>query len=180
MSDLRQRMEKTLEATNESLKSIRTGRANPDLLSKIQVNCYGTQVPLQQVATVSVPENMMLQLNVFDKTVLQDVEKAIQVSNLNLNPSTEGTVIRLRLPELTEERRQDLVKVAKKYVEEGKVSLRHIRRDYMDHLKNQEKNGEITEDEHKKSQEDTQKTIDQFTKDLEDLLKKKEQEILTV
>ena len=180
MNDLKTRMEKSISSAKDALSSIRTGRANPDLLNKVMVSAYGAMMPINQVASVSVPEPTMLQLNVFDSGVVQSVEKAILTSNLNLNPSTEGAVIRLKLPELTEERRQELVKVCKKYVEDGKVSIRNIRRDVLDSAKSQQKNNEISEDELKSLQDQVQKETDSFISQLDSLLKEKEKEILTV
>ena len=180
MNDVKTRMEKSITSAKEALSSIRTGRANPDLLNKVMVSAYGAMMPINQVASVSVPEPTMLQLNVFDSGVVQSVEKAILTSNLNLNPSTEGAVIRLKLPELTEERRQELVKVCKKYIEDSKISIRNIRRDVLDIAKSQQKNNEISEDELKSVQDQVQKETDFFVSKLDSLLKEKEKEILTV
>ena len=180
MNDIKTRMEKSITSAKDALSSIRTGRANPDILNKVMVSAYGAMMPINQVATVSVPEPAMLQLNVFDSGVVQSVEKAIMVSNLNLNPSTEGAVIRLKLPELTEERRQELVKVCKKYIEDGKVSIRNIRRDFLESAKSQQKNNDISEDELKSLQDQVQKETDSFISQLDTLLKEKEKEILTV
>lgn len=177
---IQSRMQKTLDNTKSSLTSIRTGRANPDLLSKVQVDYYGSHVPLQQVASISVPEPMMLQLNVFDKSAIQNVERAIMTSDLNLTPQTEGNVIRIRLPELTEQRRHDLVKVVKKHGEEGKVAIRNIRRDELDYLKEQEKEKEISEDEYKRESDVIQKVTDKYINQIDELIKHKEEEILKV
>lgn len=180
MSTLSERLEKTLTATRHIISGIRTGRAHPELLNKIYVSYYGSTVPLQQVASVSVPEPTMLQLNVFDKSAVQEVEKAIQKSDLGLNPNVDGTVIRLRLPELTEDRRKDLVKIVKKTVEDGKVALRNIRRDVIDEIKAQEKAGDFSEDESKREQERVQKEVESHSVQLDKIAHDKEKEIMTV
>jgi len=178
--NLETHMEKSIESVRHQLQSIRTGRANPELLSRIQVEYYGTTVPLQQVATISVPEHNILMLNIFDQNAVKDIERAIQTSDLNLTPQTEGNIIRLMLPELTEERRQDLVKVVKKAGEDGKVAIRNIRRDHMDQLKTQEKNKELSEDEAKRLHDTAQKLTDTYTQKIDQLIKDKESELLTV
>ena len=180
INDMDVRMKKTVEKTKELLATIRTGRANPDILSKLQVDYYGTKVSLQQVASVSVPESRVLMLNIFDKGAVQSVEKAITSSGINLTPLTDGTVIRLRIPELTEERRKDLVKQVKKQCEDGKVSIRNIRRDYMDTLKSQEKNKDISEDEVKILQNDAQKITDKCIEEIDKISQEKEVEIMKV
>jgi ribosome recycling factor len=180
MSDLKPRMEKSVESLKSQLASFRTGRASPDLLARLMVNCYGSPVPLKQVAAVSVPESRTLMLNIFDKGTVKDVERAIMTSDLGLQPQTDGTVIRLRLPELTEDRRKDLVKQVKKAVEESKIAVRNIRRDYLDEVKAQEKSKGITEDESKKRQDDAQKITDQYIGILDTLAKEKEAEVMKV
>ncbi|NQY74132.1 MAG: ribosome recycling factor [Candidatus Margulisbacteria bacterium] len=173
-------MKKTLENVHSNFQTIRTGRANPDLLSRIQVSCYGSMVPLQQVASVSVPEPMMFVLNVFDPQAVREVEKAIMNSDLGLNPQTEGAIIRLRLPDLTEERRKELVKLVGKFSEEGKISLRNIRRDILENLKTQEKNKDISEDDLTREQQSVQKLIDEFTAQIDKNTQEKEAEILQI
>lgn len=180
MADIKERMQKTVDASRAQLKTIRTGRANPDLLSKIQVDYYGSTVPLNQVASVTAPEPMLLQLSIFDRSAVQAVEKAIQISDLNLTPNTDGNVIRLRIPELTEDRRRDLVKIVKRVVEESKVALRNIRRDEIDALKAMQKDNEISEDDFKREQEDVQKITDDFVSALDKMGQSKESEIMTV
>ncbi len=180
MQQMTEKMEKVLEATRKHFGSIRTGRANPDILSHVMVDYYGSFVPLKQMANISVPEAQLLQLNIFDAQSVKSIEKAIQTSDLNLNPQTEGTVIRLRLPDLTQDRRKDLVKLVKKYAEEAKVALRNVRRAFMDELKAQEKNGDISEDDSKKSQDAAQKEIDRYSADIDEMARKKESEIMTV
>jgi ribosome recycling factor len=180
MTDLKDRMDKSVEALKGQLASFRTGRANPDLLSRIMVSCYGSMVPLKQLANITVPDNRVLQISVFDKTMVKDVDKAIQLSDLGMNPSIDGSTLRLRLPELTEDRRKDLVKQVKKVLEEAKISLRNIRRDAVDDLKKQEKAKELPEDESKRLQEDIQKLTDKYITTLESLVKDKETEIMTL
>lgn len=180
VKDLQNKMEKALDHIKKELSTIRTGRANPDLLSKIQVEYYGSYVPLNQVASVTVPENMMLVLNVFDRSVVKAVEKAITSSDLNLNPLTEGSVIRLRLPELTEDRRKELVKVVRTRAEDGKIALRNLRRDFIEELKKQLKNKEITEDDHKRGQDEAQKLTEKYTHQIEASVAQKEAEIMKV
>jgi ribosome recycling factor len=180
MSSLSERMGKTIESTKKHFATIRTGRANPDILSFVQVEYYGTKVPLQQLASISVPENTMLVLNVFDKSAVKDIERAIMVSDLNLNPQTDGSIIRLRFPELTEERRKEFVKLVKKQAEEGKVAIRNIRRDEIEELKKMEKNKEISEDDLKSEQEEVQKQTDKYSKRIDEIANEKEEEILKI
>ncbi|NBV42853.1 ribosome recycling factor [bacterium] len=180
MSELKSRMEKTVESLKSQLNGFRTGRANPELLSKLMVNYYGSTVPLKQVGAVSVPESRVLLINVFDKGAVKEVERAIMTSDLGLSPQTDGMMIRLRLPELTEDRRKDLVKQVKKAVEEAKVGIRNIRRDYVDEIKAKEKNKAITEDDSKRQQDDAQKTTDQYIGILDSLSRDKEAEIMKV
>lgn len=180
MSELNSRMEKSVESLKSLLQGFRTGRAAPELLNKIMVSYYGSPVPLKQVAAISVPESRVLMLNVFDKGAIKDVERAIMTSDLGLQPQTDGSIIRLRLPELTEERRKDLVKQVKKAVEESKVAIRNIRRDFVDAIKAKEKNKELNEDDSKKQQDDAQRTTDQFIGILDTLAKDKEAEIMKV
>lgn len=180
MSQLTDKMQKTVDVVKGHLGTLRTGRANPEILSKIMVEYYGSLVPLQQVAAITVPESTMLMLNIFDKGATKAVEKAIQSANLGFNPNTDGSIIRLKLPDLTEERRKELVKLVKKHIEDGKVSLRNIRRDEVDSLKAQEKAKTISEDESKTQQDSTQKTTDKFIGILDQLGKDKEAEIMTI
>ncbi len=180
MADLKQRMEKSVESLKGQLASFRTGRASPDLLNRIMVSYYGSTVPLKQVAAISVPESRVLMLNVFDKGALKDVERALMTSDLGMQPQTDGTMIRLRLPELTEDRRKDLVKQVKKAVEDAKIAVRNIRRDELEDIKGLEKEKLITEDDAKKQQDTVQKTTDQYIGILDGLAKDKEAEIMTV
>lgn len=180
MNDLKDRMEKSVDSLKSHLASFRTGRANPDLLSKILVSCYGSMIPLKQVANITVPDNRVLQISVFDKNMVKDVDKALQISDLGMNPSVDGTTIRLRLPELTEDRRKDLVKQVKKVLEDAKISMRNIRRDAVEDLKKQEKAKELPEDESKRLQDDIQKLTDKYISILDQLAKDKETEIMTL
>ena len=177
---LEEKIEKSMERLKGQLGTIRTGRAKPDLLSRIQVDYYGSSVPLQQLVNISVPENTVLMLTVFDQSATQHVERAIMSSDLNLNPQVDGNIIRLRLPELTEERRKDLVKVVRKELEEGRVGLRNCRRDVLDRVKAQEKEKEISEDESRSISDDVQKIVDRYMGKIEDLGKEKESEIMTL
>jgi len=177
MSDINQKMQKSVDTFKHKLAGIRTGRANPDLLASVKVDYYGSLTPLPQVASVSASDNTTLVVNIYDANAVSAVEKAITTSDLNLNPQTEGSLIRLRLPDLTEDRRKELIKVVKKESEECKIAIRNIRRDYLDAVK---KDDSRTDDDLKFEQDKVQKVIDQFTKDIDALVSKKEAEILTV
>lgn len=177
MSELESKMKKTIEATKSKFASIRTGRANPELLSRIQVEYYGSMVPLNQTANVSVQDGNMFIISVFDANAITSVQKAIQNSDLGLNPNTEGSVIRLQLPDLTEERRTELNKIVKKEAEEGKVALRNQRRDYLDNIKRQD---DATDDDIKHETNQVQKLIDKYTSEIDSLAQEKEAEIMQV
>jgi len=178
--DTEERMKKTIEATRREFAVIRTGRATPALVERIMVDAYGTAMPIQQMASIGVPEARLLVIQPWDKSVIGDIEKAIHKSDLGINPSTDGNVIRLVFPSLTEERRKELVKVVRRKTEEGKVALRNIRRDVMDFLKEMEKEGEASEDEVHRAQERIQKVTDKWSEELEKLQEAKEKEILEV
>ena len=180
MDDNKEKMQKTVSNLQKQLNSLRTNRANPDMLNGIMVDYYGSQVPLVQVAAITVPENMVINLNVFDKSAVKSVEKAIQASSLGINPNTDGNLIRLNLPELTEDRRKDLVKISRKRGEDSKIALRNIRRDVVEAIKQQEKDKEITEDESKKEQQAIQTLTESMNKAIDDILSAKEKEILTI
>ena len=180
MDDNKEKMQKTVSNLQKQLNSLRTNRANPDMLNGIMVDYYGSQVPLVQVAAITVPENMVINLNVFDKSAVKSVEKAIQASSLGINPNTDGNLIRLNLPELTEDRRKDLVKISRKRGEDSKIALRNIRRDVVEAIKQQEKDKEITEDESKKEQQAIQTITETMNKSIDDILSSKEKEILTI
>ena len=180
LNDLKRRMEGAINALKHELGRLRTGRASISMVEPVQVEAYGSHMPLNQVATVSVPEPRLLSVQVWDKSMVKAVETAIVNSNLGLSPATEGQVIRLRIPELNEERRKELVKVAHKYTEAAKVAIRHVRRDGLDVLKKQEKDHQISEDDEKRLANDVQKATDAAIGDVDKLLATKEKEILTV
>ena len=177
---LEEKMSRTIEALKTEFTTIRAGRANAQMLDKIRVDYYGTPTPINQVGAISVPEPRTLMINPWDKTAMPEIEKAIRNSDLGLNPTNDGQVIRISVPALTEERRKELAKQASKVAEEFKVRLRNERRDANDKLKKMEKEGEITEDDLKKSQDEVQKLTDKFVKEVDALLKAKEQDIMAV
>jgi ribosome recycling factor len=179
-NDLQRRMTGAIANLRQELGGLRTGRASANLVEPVQVEAYGSMMPLNQVASVSVPEPRMLSIQVWDKSMVHAVEKAIVNSNLGLSPATEGQVIRLRLPELTQDRRKDLVKVAHKYAEAAKVAVRHVRRDGLDILKKMEKDAGLSKDDHERMADQVQKTTDQNIAEIDQLLAVKEKEILTV
>ncbi|MHB8147556.1 MAG: ribosome recycling factor [Vulcanimicrobiaceae bacterium] len=178
--DVESRMTKCVDATQAEFAAIRTGRATPALLDRLHVEAYGQAVPLKQVAGVSTPDSRTLVISVWDKGTVGDIRKAIEKSDLGLTPNIDGTTIRLVVPPLNEERRKDLVKVMKKKAEDGKIAVRNVRHKAHDELKTQFKNGEITEDEHKRMQEQLQKATDRFIKDIDSLVASKEKEIMEV
>ncbi|MFA8437474.1 ribosome recycling factor [Pueribacillus sp. YX66] len=174
------RMKKAVSNLSRELASLRAGRANPSLLEKIQIDYYGAPTPLNQLAGVSVPEARMLLIQPYDKSVVDEIEKAILKSDLGLTPSNDGDVIRITIPPLTEERRAELVKLVKKYAEENKVSVRNVRRDINDDLKKSEKNGDITEDELRRLTDDVQKLTDKYVDEIDKVAEEKEKEIMEV
>lgn len=180
INELKRRMQGALGALKQELGALRTGRASAHLLDPIHVDAYGQSMPLNQLATVSVPQPRMLSVQVWDRSMVVPVEKAIMAANLGLNPSSEGQVIHLRIPELNEDRRKELVKVAHKYAEAAKVAVRHVRQDGMETLKRLEKDHKISEDEHKRHSGDVQKATDQSIADIGAMLTTKEKEIMTV
>jgi ribosome recycling factor len=180
LNELKRRMQGAISALRQELSGLRTGRASANLLEPVQVEAYGSHMPLNQLATVSVPEPRMISVQVWDKSMVHAVEKAIINSNLGLSPATEGQVLRLRIPELNEERRRDLVKVAHKYAEAARIAVRHVRRDGLDVLKKMEKDHSISEDDHKNMGDQVQKATDQAIADIDQMLASKEKEILTV
>jgi ribosome recycling factor len=177
IQDATRRMDRSVESTHGELNSIRTGRASAALLDRVQVDYYGQKTPLKQLATINVPEPRMLTVQPFDPNAIKDIERAIQESDLGLNPSNDGKLIRLPIPQLTEERRQELVKVARQIAEEGRVAVRNVRRDVIHHLKEEESVG--ADDEHR-AEERVQKLTDEHVKKIDDLLKRKEAEITEV
>lgn len=180
LAEVKRRMQGATAVLKQELGGLRTGRASPGMLDPIQVEVYGQSMPINQVATVSVPEPRLLSVQVWDNSAVKSVEKAIRDSNLGLNPQTEGQVIRLRIPELNQERRQELVKVAHKYAEAARVAVRHVRRDGIDHLKNLKKDGHVSEDEIKRHEGEVQKATDQSIAEIDQLLAAKEKEIMSV
>ena len=180
INELKRRMQGATQALKHELNGLRTGRASASMLEPVQVDAYGTHMPLNQLATVSVPEPRMISVQVWDKTMVKAVEKAIIDSNLGLSPATEGQVLRLRIPELNQERRKELVKVAHKYAEAAKVAVRHVRRDGLDTVKKLEKNHEISEDDQERLANEVQKATDGVVSEIDQMLAAKEKEILTV
>jgi ribosome recycling factor len=179
MNDLKRRMQGAIAALKQELGGLRTGRASSALLEHLQVDAYGSHMPLNQLATISVPEPRLLNVQVWDRSMIHPVEKAISNANLGLTPSTEGQVIKLRVPELNEERRRELVKVAHKYAEAARVAVRHVRRDGLDLLKKLEKDHKISEDDHERQSGEVQKATDATIGDVDKMLAGKEKEIMT-
>jgi ribosome recycling factor len=180
LAELKRRMHGALAVLKQELAGLRTGRASPHLLDPVQVDAYGTHMPLNQVATISVPEPRLINVQVWDRSLVHAVEKAIINANLGLSPATEGQVLRLRIPELNEERRKELVKVAHKYAETARVAVRHVRRDGLDVLKRLEKEHKISEDDHKHQGDLVQKATDEAISEVDHALAAKEKEIMTV
>ncbi len=180
INELKRRMHGALSVLKTELNGLRTGRASAHLLDPIQVEAYGSTMPLNQVATVTVPQPRMISVQVWDRSMVNAVEKAIQAANLGLNPTIEGQVLHLRIPELNQDRRKELVKIAHKYAEAAKVAVRHVRRDGLDALKKMEKDNAISQDDHKRMDGDVQKATDQSITEIDQLLATKEKEIMTV
>lgn len=180
IDDYKKRMDGALTALQHEFGGLRTGRASPSLLDPIQVEAYGGVSPLNQVAGVSVPEPRMITVQVWDRSIVQAVDKAIRASNLGLNPIIDGQSLRIPIPPLTGERRAELAKVAGKYAEQARIAVRNVRRDAMDHLKKLEKDHAISQDEHKKLGEDVQKATDDHIRKIDEALKHKEEEITQV
>lgn len=174
------KMEKVINHLREDLAGLRAGRATPALLNKITVDYYGTPTPVNQVANVSVPEPRMIVITPWEKSMVNPISKAIMTSDLGLNPNTDGAVIRLSLPQLTEERRKELVKTANKHTEEARIGVRNLRRDIIDGVKKAEKAKEITEDESKEGQDKAQKLTDKMMKEIDKVIENKEKEIMEV
>ena len=175
-----EKMKKAIAATQRDFASVRTGRAAPALLDRISVDYYGTETPIKGMANISVPDARTLLIQAYDRQSVQLIEKAIQKSDLGLTPNTDGNVIRLNIPMLTEERRKELAKVLSKSAEEGKIAIRNVRRDGQDALKRKEKAGELTEDERKRGEDQVQKLTDRFVKELDELLAAKTKEVMEV
>lgn len=175
-----QSMQKTIEVVRKEFASLRAGRATPALLDRINVDYYGTPTPVNQLATISVPEPRLLVIQPWDKGSIADIERAIMKSDLGITPASDGNVIRLAVPQLTEERRKDLVKFVRKKGEEGKVAVRNIRRDTMDQLKSEQKNSGYSEDELKRYQDEAQKLTDRYVKEVDKVVAEKEKEIMEI
>ena len=178
--DYAKRMDKALNHLEEEFGAVRAGRANPKVLDRIVVEYYGSETPLNGVATISSPDARTLVVQPWDTKLLKDIQKAIQSSDLGINPQNDGRVIRLTFPQLTEDRRKDLVKQVKKYCEEAKVAMRNIRRDGMDYVKKLKKNSEITEDDQKKAEKDLQDLLDKYIKKADEALAAKEKELMSI
>jgi ribosome recycling factor len=180
LADAKRRMDRSIEATHNEFNSIRTGRASPALLDRITIDYYGTATPLKSLASISAPEPRLLVVQPFDPSAIKNIERAVQESDLGLTPSNDGKVVRLPIPPLTEERRKDLVKIVRRVAEDGKVAIRNVRRDVMQHLKELVVNGDVGDDEERRAEQQVQKITDEHTKSIDDLLKVKEAEIMEV
>lgn len=180
LRDAEARMQKSIEATRHDLQVIRTGRAHPGIVERVEVDYYGSKLPLPQVATITAPEPRMLVIAPWDKNALPAIERAILKSDLGLNPSSDGTIVRLAIPQLTEETRRNLIRQLHRRIEEGKVAVRNIRRDLIEDLRRLKKDGDIGEDEEKRTESDAQKVTDRYIHDLDHMQKVKEGELLEV
>jgi ribosome recycling factor len=180
LAEVQDQMQKTVESTQRDFNTIRTGRANASLLDRIVVEYYGMETPLKSLATISTPDATTIAIQPFDRTSMGAIEKAISLSDVGLTPSNDGQIIRLNIPPLTSDRRKELVKLAAKLAEEGKVAIRNIRRDAIDAIRKREKGHEISEDESRDLQDQVQKSTDKFIAKIEDLLTTKEKDIMTV
>jgi ribosome recycling factor len=180
LSDTEERMKKSIESTKRELAGVRTGRANPALVEHMMVDYYGTPTPLSQIATISAPEARLLVIQPWDRQAMGEIQKAIQKSDLGINPSNDGTLIRLAIPQLTGERRQELVRLVKRRIEEGRVSLRNIRRDNIDELRAMERRKDISEDEEKRAADSLQKLTDSYVNQMDQLGRAKEAEVMEV
>ena len=180
LADAKRRMDKSIEATHHEFNSIRTGRASPALLDRVSIDYYGTPTPLKSLASIAAPEARLLVVQPFDPGSIKNIERAIQESDLGLTPSNDGKIVRLPIPALTEERRKDLVKVVRRVAEDGKVAIRNVRRDVMQHLKELVVNGDVGDDDERRAEAQVQKITDDHPKSIDDLLKVKEAEIMEV
>ncbi len=180
MDFTKEKMEKTLASLDRDYKAIRAGRANVSVLDRVTVEYYGVPTPIQQMAAVSVPEARVLMIQPYDASTLKDIEKAILTSDIGINPTNDGRVIRLNFPPLTEERRKDITKEVRKKAEDSKVALRNLRRDALDKLKGLKKNGDITEDDEKDGEKQIQNLTDKYTKKVDELATEKEKEIMAI
>jgi ribosome recycling factor len=180
LSQSQQHMEKSIEVLRRELSNIRTGRANPGIIEHLSVDYYGAPTPLLQLASITAPDSRQLVVQPYDRTAIGNIEKALRQSDLGFNPTNEGTLIRISIPQLTEERRRDLVKLVHKRIEEAKVAIRNVRRDSMDSLRKMRKNKEISEDEEDVAEEDLQKLTDRFIREVEGIGSAKEREMMEV
>ena len=179
-TSLKEKMEKTISVYNEKLSEVRAGRANPAILNKVKIDYYGTPTPINQVAGISVPEARLIVIQPWDASILKEIEKAILASDIGINPNNDGKVIRLAFPELNEERRKELAKDVRKMAEDAKVAVRSIRREGMDTAKQEQKDGDITEDELKQAENEIQKITDKSIEEIDKILETKEKEIMSV
>ena len=179
-TNLEEKMEKTISVYSEKLAEVRAGRANPAILNKVRIDYYGTPTPINQVAGISVPEARLIVIQPWDMSILKEIERAIIAADIGINPNNDGKVIRLAFPELTEERRKELVKDIKKIAEETKVAIRSVRRDGIEMAKAEQKDGNITEDDLKKAEDDIQKLTDKYVNKIDEILENKEKDIMTV
>ena len=180
LADAKRRMDRSIEATHQEFNSIRTGRASPALLDRVTIDYYGTQTPLKSLASIGAPEARLLTVQPFDPGAMKAIERAIQESDLGLTPSNDGKVVRLPIPQLTEERRKELVKIVRQIAEDGRVAIRNVRRDADKHLKDLKSKGEVGEDDERRAEDRVQKLTDEHTHKIDDLLKRKEAEITEV
>jgi ribosome recycling factor len=180
LNEIKRRMQGALQVLKQELGGLRTGRASTGMLDPVQVEAYGSHMPLNQLATISVPEPRLLSVQVWDRGMVHAVEKAIISANLGLTPATEGQVLRLRIPELNQERRKEMVKIGHKYAEAARVAVRHVRRDALDMLKKLEKEGKVSEDDHERMAAEVQKTTDHMIGEVDHVLAAKEKEIMTI
>ena len=179
-TNIKEKMDKSIENFSTRLAEVRAGRANPAILNKVKIDYYGTPTPINQVAGISVPEARLIVIQPWDASILKEVEKAILAADIGINPNNDGKVIRLAFPELNEERRKEIVKDIKKMAEEAKVAIRGVRRDGMDEAKNKQKEGEITEDELKQAENEIQKITDKNIEEIDTILSNKEKEIMSI
>jgi ribosome recycling factor len=180
MTDLTRRMDSAMEALRRELAGLRTGRASANLLDQVKVNAYGSEMPITQVGNVNVPEPRLISVQVWDRGLVVAVEKAIREAGLGLNPITDGQLVRIPIPQLTEERRREMTKIAHKYAEQARVAVRNVRRDGMEALKKMEKDGKISQDDHRNRADEVQKATDGHVKKIDEMLAAKEKEIMQV
>ena len=180
LEEAKEKMEKSIDAFSNELVNIRTGRANPSMLDRVMVEYYGSPMPINQIASVSAPEPQMIVIKPYDKSILKDIEKAVQVANLGFNPQNDGDLVRILVPKLTEQTRKELVKDAKKLAEDNKVAVRNVRREAMDQLKKLQKDSAISEDELKRYSDDVQKVTDKYIETIDKVSKEKEQDIMSI